>query len=73
MFNFFLFVHENICCRYSLEVPHGCTSNEYSQHMFLLTSKKNIYLKTPLIGSYDVLLLSVDVCQLNKKHLFVVL
>ena len=26
---FFLFLHENICCGYSLEVPHQGTSNEY--------------------------------------------
>ena len=31
---FFLFLHENICCVYSLEVPHWGTSNEYTQHMF---------------------------------------
>ena len=29
-----LFQHENICCGYSLEVPHRGTSNEYQQHMF---------------------------------------
>ena len=28
-------LHKNICCGYSLEVPHrGWTSNEYPQHMF---------------------------------------
>ena len=26
---FFLFLHENICCGYSLEVPHWGASNEY--------------------------------------------
>ena len=32
---FFLFLHKNICCRYSLEAPHsGGASNEYPQHMF---------------------------------------
>ena len=31
---FFLFLHENICCGYSLEVPHRGTSNEYPQHSF---------------------------------------
>ena len=30
----FLFLYENICCGYSLEVPHCGTSNEYPQHMF---------------------------------------
>ena len=31
---FSLFLEENICCGYSLEVPHRGTSNEYPQHMF---------------------------------------
>ena len=31
---FFLFLHENLCCGYSLEVPHWGTSNEYPQHRF---------------------------------------
>ena len=31
---FFLFLHKNICCGYSLEVPHQGASNEYPQHMF---------------------------------------
>ena len=39
---FFLFLHENICCRYSLEVPHRGASNEYPQHMFLWRNKKDI-------------------------------
>ena len=39
---FFLFLHENICCGYSLEVPHAGTSNEYPQHMFSWRNKKNI-------------------------------
>ena len=34
--NIFLFLHENICCRYSLEGA----SNEYPQHMFLWRNKK---------------------------------
>ena len=41
---FFLFLQENICCGYSLEVPQQGTSNEYSQHMFSLRNKKTIYL-----------------------------
>ena len=36
----FLFLHENICCGYSLEVPQWGTSNEYPQHMFLWPNKK---------------------------------
>ena len=38
---FFLFVHRNICCGYSLEAPCRGASNEYPQHMFLWTNKKN--------------------------------
>ena len=38
----FLFLHKNICCGYSLEVPHRGTSNEYPQRMFLWRNKKNI-------------------------------
>ena len=30
----FLFLHENICCGYSLEAPRRGTSNVYPQHMF---------------------------------------
>ena len=30
---FFLFLHKNITCGYSLEVPHRGTSNEYPQYM----------------------------------------
>ena len=33
--HFFLFLQDNICCGYSLEVPRQGTSNEYPQHMFL--------------------------------------
>ena len=41
--NIFLFLHENICCGYSLEVPQRGTSNEYPQHICLLwRNKKNI-------------------------------
>ena len=39
---FFLYLHENICCGYSLEVPRRGTSNEYPQHMFWWGNKKNI-------------------------------
>ena len=38
----FLFLDENICCGYSLEVPHWGTSYEYPQHMFLSRNKKNM-------------------------------
>ena len=39
---FFLLLHENLCCGYSLEAPHGGASNEYPQHMFLWRNKKTI-------------------------------
>ena len=42
--NFFLFLHKNICCGYSLEVPQWGTSNEYPQHMFSWRNKENVYL-----------------------------
>ena len=29
-----IFLHENICCEYSLEVSRRGTSNEYPQHIF---------------------------------------
>ena len=31
--HFFLFFHGNICCGYSLDLPHSGTSNEYPHHM----------------------------------------
>ena len=46
---FFLFLHKNIGCGYSLEVPRRGTSNEYPQPMFSRRNKKNIYLNIPLI------------------------
>ena len=36
---FFLFLHENICCGYPLEVPCWGASNDYPQHMFLWRNK----------------------------------
>ena len=51
---FFLFLHENICCGYSLEAPRRGASNEYPQHMFSWRNKKNIMWIPPLICSYDV-------------------
>ena len=40
---------KNICCRYSLEVPCRGASDEYPQHMFSWSNKKNIYLIPTLI------------------------
>ena len=37
-----LFLHENICCWYLLEMPHRDASNMYPQFMFLRYNKKNI-------------------------------
>ena len=48
----FLFLHENICCGYSLEAPHRGASNEYPQHMFSWRNKKNIDLVPSLILTY---------------------
>ena len=31
---FFLFLHKNLCCWYSLESPRRVDSNEYPQHRF---------------------------------------
>ena len=45
----FLFLLENICCGYSLEVPQQGTSNEYPQQTFLWRNKKNIMWISPLI------------------------
>ena len=41
--NIYFFLHENICCRYSLEVPQRGASNKYPQHMFSWINK-NIYI-----------------------------
>ena len=40
---FLIFLHKNMCYRYSLEVPHSGASNGYPHHMFSQRSKKNIY------------------------------
>ena len=47
---FFLFLHENICCGYSLEAPHRGASNEYPQHVFSWRNK-NIIWVTLLFGA----------------------
>ena len=48
----FLFLYKNICCGYSLEVPHWGASNEYPQHIFLWRNKKTNMWIPPLIGNY---------------------
>ena len=52
---FFLFLHENICCGYSLEAPRQGTSNEYPQHMFSWRNIENIYMMTLLTGAIHIL------------------
>ena len=47
----FLFLHENIYCGYTLEVPQWGTSNVYQQHMFLSRNKENIVLIPLLFGA----------------------
>ena len=48
-----LFLHKNIRCGYSLEMPHWDTFNEYPQQMFSWRNKKNIYrIPTPLPPPY---------------------
>ena len=37
---FFWFLHENVCCGYSLEVPHWGTSNNYPEHLSSWRNKK---------------------------------
>ena len=49
----FLFLQENVCCGYSLDIPRWGTSNEYPQHTFLWKNKKNINLDTTIIWSYE--------------------
>ena len=44
---FFLFLHENICCRYSLEAPQKGASNEYPQHMYSWRNMKKYNLDIP--------------------------
>ena len=52
---FFLLLHENICCGYSLEAPQQGASNEYPQHMFVL---KKIWKK--IVNTFSCLELEVD-------------
>ena len=77
---FFLFVRENICCRYSLEVPHWDTSNEYSQHFngeirknistFGLKRKVPDYLEICLFQAIFSQNCSPDKSKMGKKNHF---
>ena len=40
---FFLFLHDNICCGYSIEAPRHGASNKNPQHMFSCRNKKIIW------------------------------
>ena len=69
----FLFLHENICCGYSLEAPRRGASNGYPQHMFSWRNKKNTMWIPPLIcsyGLYSVLLPHGNQCSITKTRLF---
>ena len=67
--NFFLFLHESICCEYWLEAPQGGggASNEYPQHMFSCRNKKNIY----LIPTHLDLWYAVLNCPLNTELYYI--
>ena len=49
-----IFLHKNICCGYSLEVPRQGASDEYQQHMFSWRNKKNIFLHKNLCCGYSL-------------------
>ena len=57
----FLFLHENICCGYSLEGSQQGASNEYPQHMFSWRNKKNIMWIPRLICSYVLVLFGLTI------------
>ena len=65
---FFLFLHENICCGYSLEVPHRGTSNEYPQHMFSWRNKKNINTFGIKKESYQDLWMFLKYCWMSGQQ-----
>ena len=67
----FLFLHENLCCGYSLEAPRRGASNEYPQHKFSWRNKKNIMWIPPLICSYgESSNLADDLVDFNVKPYF---
>ena len=59
---FFLFLHENIGCGYSLEAPWQGASHEYAQHMFPWRNKKNTF-----IWSYDISFVCDFLTKLKEK------
>ena len=46
--NFSIFFNMNVCCVFSLELPHRGDSNEYTQHA-IINIKKKITLNYPII------------------------
>ena len=58
---FFLFLHKNICCGYSLEAPRQGASNEYPQHMFSWRNGEN-YLR--IITKYSSLTSPLVLCYI---------
>ena len=58
----FLFLDENICCEYSLEVPQQGASNEYPQHMFLSRNKKNVAIFWLKNAPYQ------ELCKVAQSH-----
>ena len=51
---FVLFLHKDLCCEYTLEVPQWGSSNEYPQHKFSLRNKKNIHMDISLFQGSEV-------------------
>ena len=58
----YLFLHKNICCAYSLEVPWWGTSNEYTQHTFLWGTVENY---PRIIMKYSSIRTPLDIVTLN--------
>ena len=61
---FFLFLHENICCGYSLEVLQWGSSNEYPQHIVLWRNRKKYEVDT---HSY------LDLCHIKSWNCLFIL
>ena len=59
---FFLFIHKNICCGYSLETPQRGASNEYLQHMFSWRNKKNMSLDKSSLQLYNFKAIYITSC-----------
>ena len=69
----FLFLHENICCGYSLEAPLRGASYEYPQHMFSWRNKKNINTfqlkKAPYLELWKIQI-SLQCCMICYSDIF---